>query len=179
MRTKPVCINLWAPPGVGKSTTMTGLFTSMKHRGYRVEMAPEFAKQLSYENNRVALDDPFYVMANQEYRLSQLRGKVDYIITDSPPGISEAYCSQEDSVEVSCLAEHFRYRYVNLDVRLLRSPEHPHQTYGRHHTEQQSVALEATITRIMMSHAEIEPLAIIVGIEAVPRIIHWVEQQKI
>lgn len=144
-----VLINLWAPPGVGKSTTMAAIFNVLKHRGRRAEMAPEVAKLHTYENNRMALTDPFYAAACQEYRCHMLRGQVDYIVTDSPPALACIYCRKEDMEAVFEMARHCRRRYINVDVRLTRDPTRTFQTYGRNHTEEQSRALEGRLDRLL------------------------------
>lgn len=84
-------INFFGGPGCGKSTTAAGLFYTMKKQNYRVEMVTEYAKELVWENSREVLADQLYLLANQNRRLERLRGKVDFVIADSPLLIAAHY----------------------------------------------------------------------------------------
>ncbi len=77
-------INLFAGPGVGKSTTAAILFEEMKRKGLNVELVTEYAKSKVRENSLDVLKDQVYLLAKQDHRLEVLRDKVDYVITDSP-----------------------------------------------------------------------------------------------
>ena len=84
-------INLFVGPGVGKSTVAADLFAMMKREGYSVELVNEYAKEVTWEGHFSYLDDEFYVLAHQNRRLVRLKGKVDYVITDSPILLGLAY----------------------------------------------------------------------------------------
>ncbi len=79
-----IIINLFAGPGAGKSTTAAGLFYKMKKQGLSVELVTEYAKEKVWENSKEIMSDQLYLLAKQNRRLERLRGKVDYVITDSP-----------------------------------------------------------------------------------------------
>lgn len=79
-----VYINLFAGPGAGKSTIASDLFARMKRSQFSVELVTEFAKDLVWENRQTTLAIQPYVSAKQYRNLARLRGKVDYVITDSP-----------------------------------------------------------------------------------------------
>ena len=74
-------INFFGEPGSGKSTASAGLFYLLKQRKYNVELVTEFAKDLVYDEHTKALSCQNFVFANQEYRLSRLKNKVDIVIT--------------------------------------------------------------------------------------------------
>jgi len=84
-------INLFGGPGVGKSTVAADLFAMMKREGYNVELVNEYAKEVTWEGHFSYLDDEFYILAHQNRRLVRLKGKVDYVITDSPVLLGLAY----------------------------------------------------------------------------------------
>lgn len=144
----PYCINLWAGPGVGKSTTAAGLFNLMKHRGYKVELVKECAKFFTYEGNHSALRDQCLLMCQQEYSQRIVRDHVDYIITDSPPAQGMAYASSEDKALLIQMSQHFRKRYGNLDVLLGRNPEKQYQRYGRNENEMQAIEMHTKVTQL-------------------------------
>jgi hypothetical protein len=77
-------INFFGGPGIGKSTTSSGLFTEMKKEHMDVELTFEFPKIVAWEENYSAIKDQFYITGNQHRNISRLYNKVKYIIVDSP-----------------------------------------------------------------------------------------------
>ncbi len=77
-------INLFGGPGVGKSTTAAAIFVEMKRRGMNVELVTEVAKDFVWEGRMKTLDIQPYVTIKQFRNLYRLKGKVDYVISDSP-----------------------------------------------------------------------------------------------
>jgi hypothetical protein len=77
-------INFLGPPGAGKSTTSTGVFSKLKKLGINCEYVSETAKDFVWEGRDVALRCQPYVVAKQLRNLERLLGKVEFIITDSP-----------------------------------------------------------------------------------------------
>lgn len=78
-------INLFGGPGSGKSTVAAGLFYKMKLRHKKVELVTEYAKELVYDGTlEMMLDRQEVIFAEQNQRLHRLRGKVDYVLIDSP-----------------------------------------------------------------------------------------------
>ena len=77
-------INLFGGPGSGKSTLAAGIFSEMKRQGKSVELVTEFAKDLVWENRQDTLAVQPYVSMKQFRNLFRLKGKVDYVVTDSP-----------------------------------------------------------------------------------------------
>ena len=88
-------VNLYGGPGVGKSTVAAGLFSRLKLRGLDAELVPEFAKELVWENHLSALENQSYVTARQFYMIKRLKGRCEYVVTDSPVFLGAAYISSD------------------------------------------------------------------------------------
>ena len=78
-----IVVNLLAGPGTGKSTTAAGTFAELKHRGHRVELVTEVAKEMCYEGVPHPFDQR-YILTEQRHRLERLVGQVDIVISDAP-----------------------------------------------------------------------------------------------
>lgn len=87
-------INFIGAPGSGKSTHAASLFAYMKQRGINCELISEYAKHLVWRENMGLLSNQVYVFAKQYEQQERLRGKVDYIITDSPLLLNYYYNQQ-------------------------------------------------------------------------------------
>lgn len=80
-----IVVNAFGGPGTGKSTLATKVFSELKMKNIDCELVTEFAKDKTWEQNEVALEDQFYISGNQYHReYVLLRENVDVIITDSP-----------------------------------------------------------------------------------------------
>ena len=77
-------INIFGGPGAGKSTVQADLYTWMKKEGYRVEMVREVAKKWAWGKKEITPLDQLNIIGEQIKDESELYGKVDFIITDSP-----------------------------------------------------------------------------------------------
>jgi hypothetical protein len=114
---KTTVINLFAGPGVGKSTIAAGIFYELKCKGISCELSGEVAKDKVWENNTEALLDQPYIFGKQQHRIRRLYGKVDYIIADSPILLSIAY-SHEDSKNFNdyIIEQHNKYKCINFYI---------------------------------------------------------------
>ena len=77
-------INLCGGPGTGKSTLSANLFAKLKMAGVDVELAPEYVKDLIWEESFKKIENQIYIFGKQHNRLYRLKSKVNVIITDSP-----------------------------------------------------------------------------------------------
>lgn len=133
-------INLFAGPGAGKSTTKAGLFFEMKHRGFKVEVVEEFAKELTYDGDFGTMENEMYMLAEQDRRQRRLLSKVDYIITDSPLLKSAFYV--RGVYDSPAYVQHIHTlfdSYNNYNVWVNRVK--PYLTYGRTQTADEADAI--------------------------------------
>jgi len=84
MNEKTLIISLFGGPGTGKSTLCANLFARMKMDGIDVEMAPEYVKEVVWEESFKKIENQLYIFGKQHQRTHRLIDKVDVIITDSP-----------------------------------------------------------------------------------------------
>lgn len=89
MKTK--VIGLYAGSGVGKSTLAANVYSKLKANGVHCELVREYVKTWAWNDQKVGPYDQLYIFAKQARFESQLYGKVDYIITDSPILLSPIY----------------------------------------------------------------------------------------
>jgi len=90
--TAPTCvIEFWGGPGCGKSTLAAGLYAEMKARGKSVELVREYVKPWAWRGHAIKRWDEVYIFAKQLRAEADLYGKVDYLITDRPLGLSAVY----------------------------------------------------------------------------------------
>ena len=146
-------INLFAGPCSGKSTTAAGLFYKMKLQHINAELVTEYAKDLVYSNRIDSmLDQQEYIFAKQNHRLHRLRGKVDYVITDSPILLSLIYANPEwpcvQPFKQLVLQTHHTYDNINI---FLQRPQQ-FQQHGRVHNLKQSEKIDEQILQCLQDN---------------------------
>ena len=143
-------INLFGGPGCGKSTQAAGLLYRMKLAGLNVELVTEYAKDLVWQDRLDnMLDQQEYIFAKQNHRLHRLRGKVDYVITDSPIILGVVYMQHdaeviEDLVRLMLSTFH---RYDNMNFFLSRGVDY--QATGRRQDEAGANAVGTSIQGLL------------------------------
>lgn len=85
-------INLFGGACTGKSVLAADLFSALKKQGVEVELAQEYVKRWAWTGKKVASPlDQLYIFAKQVKLESELIGKVDVVVTDSPSILSAMY----------------------------------------------------------------------------------------
>lgn len=142
-------INLFGGPGTGKSTIASDLFALMKWKNINVELVNEYAKELTWEGRHAVLKDQLYVVIKQNRKLERLRGKVDFVITDSPILMGLAYEPADYYKYFAPLVKEIYSSYNNLNFFLQR--EKPFHEVGRSQNEKEAIELDFTIKTLMDS----------------------------
>lgn len=149
MPKKTFVVNLLSGPGAGKSTMMAAVFAKLKFRDVDCEMAPEFAKDLVWEERYKEFGNQAFLFGNQCQRLRRLEGKVDVIITDSPLLLTLIYNKGDASLNTVALNE-FR-RYKNLNYFLVR--EKVYNPNGRLQVEEEAKELDAKVEEMLTTNS--------------------------
>jgi hypothetical protein len=144
-------INLYAGPGVGKSTVAAGVFHYLKTTGASVELVTEFVKDLVWEDRTATLAIQPYVSMKQYRNLARLKDKVDYVITDSPlvkdmvyarifsPDLPECYYDLLEHLQDS-LGE-------SIDIYLSRHFDY--DTEGRYQSEAEAKQIDEALIAVL------------------------------
>lgn len=143
---KTIIVNLFAGPGAGKTTTMAGLFSKLKLKNINCEMVTEFAKELTWEERKIALSNSIYIFGEQQYRLFKLNNKVDIIVTDCPLLISYYFNKKynfNDNINLDNLILSEFQKYYNINVFVNRVK--PFNPKGRNQNEEESIQISKEI----------------------------------
>ena len=135
-------INLFAGPGVGKSTTAAKVFAELKMKGINCEMALEFAKDKVWEESFRTMDDQIYIFGKQFHRIWRLKDKVDVIICDSPLPISIVYDKENSEAFHTLIMEQFN-KFANVNYYIERSTEY--QESGRVQTKEEAEKVDKIV----------------------------------
>lgn len=141
-----IVINLFAGPGVGKSTTAAKIFAELKMQNINCEMALEFAKDKVWEESFKTMDDQIYIFGKQFHKIWRLKDKVDVIITDAPLPMSIAYDKENSETFHKLIMEQFR-KFENYNFYLQRSTEY--QKEGRVQTEEEAMKFDTIVKNVL------------------------------
>lgn len=154
-------VNLYAGPGVGKSTMNSFIFANLKKQGFNAEIVTEYAKDIVYSGAKVQLEDQLFVMAKQNQRQWRLKKSgVEFIVSDSPLLLSEQYKRPDYFPEYfsNFLLEVFN-SYNNINIYLNRV-DRPFQQDGRVHDEAESrkidIAIKHMLDKYGMKYLEVD-----------------------
>lgn len=149
-------INLFGGPGLGKSTTASGLFYRMKMNNSKVEFIPEYAKELTYGNDYTRLSDQLHILGEQHHRMYRLLDKVDFLIHDSPFVMGLTYLRKDDPHLPAYLYEQLVVEmfnsYDNLNIFLERNSNNEYQEYGRSQSLSEAIEKDIEIMDLLDRH---------------------------
>ena len=141
-------VNLFAPPGAGKSTGAAYIFAKLKMAGVNAELITEFAKDKVWEDNKEAIKNQAYIFGKQYYRMSRCKNKVDVLVTDSPLILSILYNTDGTlGEEFNKVVSNVFSSFNNLNYWLKRVK--PYNPKGRLQTEEEATALVPKLKQIL------------------------------
>lgn len=155
----PYVINIFGGPGSGKSTLALELTAILKKMGYNADYVPEVAKDFVYAGKVDFLKGEttlaqMQLLNMQKKRIDRcIKGKVDYIITDSPLLLNLAYYTGNNSSE-KVRNTYRKYvkdtflKYNNVNMFLLRDVS-SYQTSGRVQSYQEALEKDEIIKDIL------------------------------
>lgn len=144
-------VNLFGGPCAGKSTTRARVFSHLKVAGINCEEVIEYAKDLTWEERKIALACQPYVFGKQLRNVERLIGKVDVIITDSPILLSSYYgrlTGKYNENFYDFIVSHFK-SMGGLNYFLKRA--HPYNPSGRNQTEAEADAAAMAIELMLIA----------------------------
>lgn len=144
-----IVVNLFGTCGAGKSTGAAYVFSKLKMQGVNCEFVTEFAKDLTWEKNNVALNNQLYVTGNQIYRLDRVKDKVDVIITDSPIILGSLYNKDLSDHYNKLIVEIFN-KYDNFNFFINRVKKF--NPIGRNETEEESDEKAVQLKRFLLEN---------------------------
>ena len=147
-------VNLFAGPGVGKSTTSAILYGMLSMAGYRAEYVPEFAKFLTWQKAETVLRDQLYLFAKQDHRLEVLReAPLDFVIMDGPLPNAVLYQAGGYFPSFEPLVMEVFASYDNVNFFLERNPGITYQPAGRNESESNAQRLCAATLALLHRHS--------------------------
>lgn len=146
---KTLVVNFYGGPGTGKSTMTNRVFSELKDLAYNVEIATEYAKDLTWQESHVVLDNQVYVFGKQQHRIWRLNNKVQIILTDSPLLFSLVYGKEKTSILFKYFVQDEFSRYNNMNIYLNRVK--PYNPIGRNQTEDEVRQLDKEIYELVSS----------------------------
>lgn len=139
-------INLFGPPGVGKSTGAAYIFSQLKMVDKDCELVTEFAKDKVWEKNKKVFESQLYMLGKQAFKIARVFKEVEYIVTDSPIFLPALY-SKETYVQKAAIKEFLKYEDSNINFLLKRVKVY--NPNGRNETLEESDKLGERIEKFL------------------------------
>jgi nicotinamide riboside kinase len=143
---RTLVVNLLGGPGSGKSTTAAQIFSELKWSDIECELAPEYAKDLVWEQRKKTFTNQIYLFGKQHHRIYRLLGQVDVVITDSPLLLTPIYDLERRETLKQLALQEYR-RMDNLAIVLKRRKKY--HSNGRNQDEQQAKEVDNQIRTLL------------------------------
>lgn len=140
-------VNLFGGPSSGKSSFAYGIMWRLKaFESIECEMAPEYAKDVVFEESPTKLSNQIYIFGKQHNRVHRLLGKVQVIVTDSPLLLSIVYDKNNKKAFKELILDEYR-AYNTLNILINRT--HPYSEVGRYQKENEAIEVHKKIFQVL------------------------------
>jgi len=136
-------ICLFGAPGAGKTVLTHELFVYFKKQGRNCEIVNELAREWAYLDRPIQSMDQIFLFGTQLNREDSLlsRGKVDFIISDSPILLNSYYGVKKNRELMQSYLEMIRCfedKFSSINLFCPNNPKYQFHEQGRFHTRQQA-----------------------------------------
>lgn len=173
-------LNLWAGPGVGKSSTAALVYGALKMLDVNAELVREYVKERCWLGDTATAKNQIYVSAKQYHRQVMVDGQVDVAITDSPILLGIIYQGRGKTPSFDQYLLELFNEFRNLNVFLVRNPEeHKYNPKGRYQTEEEAIAKDNEIFALLNRYNIPFSVVMIDREHALPKILGMVKKELI
>lgn len=147
-------VNFVGGPGCGKSTTAADLYVKMKRLGLKVELVPEYAKDMVWDRvNPEDFTEQLNIFNGQHKRVRRLVSHgIDFAIVDSPIFLailySDMYSPFFAASSLRNIAREIYDTYDNVTINIDRG-NIPYQQWGRNESEDKARELDQRVLTYM------------------------------
>lgn len=147
---KSLIINLYGGPGSGKSTCAAYIFSQLKMHNINAELITEQQTKVeAYKQNIEFFENQFYIDGCASYRIKQLFGNVDVIITDSPFRMNYIYAMDHNKPKLAeAILEDLEQYKDCTENYFIKRPKN-FQKEGRVHNEEQAKEIDNRIKNML------------------------------
>lgn len=139
---KPRSLNLYAGPGVGKTTLATAIFSELKFRNLNIEFVSEYAKEIAWQDNPDWDQDKIFLTQSTRMKIAS---KVDFVITDGPLLQNLVYTYDAKIIEAYL---HEYSKYDNFNIFINRGPG-AYNSSGRYQTSSEALEVDEDIYNML------------------------------
>lgn len=149
---KPIIVNIFGGPGVGKSVVAAETFCLLKKQGIKTELVMEFAKELTWENREKALDNQIYILGKQTHKIMRLVDQVAVIVLDASILMSIIYhrVNLPEEKRLKSMEPFIMEVFHNMNnVNFLLPRKYRYETVGRRQTEKEAEQIDLIIEDVL------------------------------
>ena len=136
-------VNLYAGPGVGKSTTAAGLFFLLKMQAISCELVQEYARELVFEDS-IHTTPQMDILRAQYKRQALVHKRAKVVVTDAPLSMSYVYSHPDLYPEITTFLRQVE-DWNTLNVLLERDISTSYAQEGRYQPVEQAQQVHARI----------------------------------
>jgi nicotinamide riboside kinase len=147
---KLTVVNLFGGPGVGKSFLSRPLVHQLCTLGVKCQPVQEYAKELTWDNDQIAIQDQIHILGNQHHLLRRLMFHgVDVAVLDSSLLLGLVYASHDMPEPFYDLIWATYDSFNNVNILVTRDPLRPYEQMGRNQDPEQAKQADQTARMIL------------------------------